>query len=1082
MAFRPKNILRGAKGRGARLEALQEQIDELRQEQTSRAVDMATKYADLGVGEITDLLENKQAELDSLIGARNKNLEALQALEQRPAKIQEDLTALQEQIDDLSGQINAQTIEGTSLLDKAAYALSQSSLYFRKQHKFALEQDLASVPARRKILATQNTLDDLQVLQTRRVVTDLQLKSGAAWASNARQRLEVSLGEEKTVAGNHPLVQAYAKENANLNAKLVSLVGSDENLPNVDARVLVQTAQVKADRKVAEQLIETARASQNNGVYLRKLRNKQPSISGIERQVNDRQSDLADALFQRIVSQQDLQSFNAAPLDIEFELQTFDPSIALSDLQEDDREALQSLHDNRREDLNTIAAFSDVRASRLEAINTSQSKLLKDVQELCILLDQRLLWLPSTERIGLNWPLNVGRGLSSTITQVNIPAALKIFGSSVKSSFYLVLLASFLFLVITVARGRFKPVISGMSGRVGRVQNDSYLLTPIAALEGLFAALPWGLVPLLLGLLLSSSNQGDDFVKGFAYSCFVLSALVFVMMTLREWSKKGALFGLHYRVDWELRSRLVKHIPWLLVMQAVSVILIGLTRTNFDSDPGVAALGVLGFLIGAISISVFAIKLSWSRSKAFKNYASDNEGIYMRNEKWFFLLAIMIPFITSLLAAIGYFDTARLLLSRFFFSFCVLMGAYVVHGLFKRTVVIAQRRLALEQARTRRDQAVKARMEKVAAEERGEVSVPKLDYESIDLETINRQSRQLVNVMIFLAAAGALWALWSQLLPALSVFNDVPLWGRDILGENGLPLRDDNGQKVRVSISLWNGMQAIGIGLITWLAARNLPGFLEIFILKRLNMAQSSRFAIVTVLGYIIFVIGVLIAFDKLGTKWSQLQWIIAALGVGIGFGLQAIFANLISGLIILFERPIRIGDYITIGDINGTVTRIQIRATTLLDLDNKEILIPNQEIISQHVTNWTLSNAVTRLKISVGIAYGSDTAKAHDTMLAVIKANPNVLKNPEPSVLFLGFGDSTLDFEIRVFLRDFVQRFVVSHEIHMAVDQALRKENIEIAFPQRDLHIKNPENLKMMLAEPKARRKVKSKGKDKTA
>jgi len=429
-----------------------------------------------------------------------------------------------------------------------------------------------------------------------------------------------------------------------------------------------------------------------------------------------------------------------------------------------------------------------------------------------------------------------------------------------------------------------------------------------------------------------------------------------------------------------------------------------------------------------------------------------------------------MPLGLAVVAGLGYFETALLLMIRVFATFCILLAAYLVHGLLRRFVVIAQRRLALEQARERRDRAVKERMDKAAAEERGEIPVPKLDTASIDLETINRQSRQLVNVVVFVAAIVALWALWGNIMPALSVFNDVKLWSyMDASGADGMQ---------EVSITLWNVMQALGISLITLLAARNLPGFLEMFVLKRFNMAQGSRFAIVTILGYMIFIIGVLVAFDKLGTQWSQLQWVVAAFGVGIGFGLQAIFANFISGIIILFERPIRIGDYITIGDISGTVTRIRIRATTLLDLDNKEILIPNQELISQQVTNWTLDNPVTRLIIKVGIAYGSDTEKAHRIMLETIKKNPNVLDNPEPRVLFLGFGDSTLDFELRNFLRDFTQRFIVSHELHMALDAALREADIEIAFPQRDLNIKNPETLKAILEEPGTAKKTKPKPK----
>jgi len=197
---------------------------------------------------------------------------------------------------------------------------------------------------------------------------------------------------------------------------------------------------------------------------------------------------------------------------------------------------------------------------------------------------------------------------------------------------------------------------------------------------------------------------------------------------------------------------------------------------------------------------------------------------------------------------------------------------------------------------------------------------------------------------------------------------------------------------------------------------------------------------------------------DRLGIEWGSLQWIIAALGVGIGFGLQEIIANFISGLIILFERPVRLGDYVTIGDQSGTVNRIQIRATTLADLDHREILIPNKELITGRVTNWTLSNSTLRMIVKVGIAYGSDTDAARRVMLRAVKRVKAVLETPEPQVLFLGFGDSALDFEIRIFLPSFTARFPVAHDIHTEVNKALEKAGISIPFPQRDLHIISPE------------------------
>ena len=143
-----------------------------------------------------------------------------------------------------------------------------------------------------------------------------------------------------------------------------------------------------------------------------------------------------------------------------------------------------------------------------------------------------------------------------------------------------------------------------------------------------------------------------------------------------------------------------------------------------------------------------------------------------------------------------------------------------------------------------------------------------------------------------------------------------------------------------------------------------------------------------------------------------------------------------------------------TIGDQSGTVQRIKIRATTLSDLDNREIFIPNKELITQKVTNWTLTDTITRIIIPIGIAYGSDTEKAREIMQKVIFNNPKVLERPKSNVFFLGFGDSSLDFELRIFVRSVDDRFTVSHELHTEINKALSKAGINIPFPQRELRI----------------------------
>jgi potassium efflux system protein len=185
-----------------------------------------------------------------------------------------------------------------------------------------------------------------------------------------------------------------------------------------------------------------------------------------------------------------------------------------------------------------------------------------------------------------------------------------------------------------------------------------------------------------------------------------------------------------------------------------------------------------------------------------------------------------------------------------------------------------------------------------------------------------------------------------------------------------------------------------------------------------------------------------------------------AALSVGIGFGLQEIVANFISGLIILFERPIRVGDVVTVGDTDGVVTRIQIRATTIRTWDRQELLVPNKEFITSRLLNWSLSDQTTRLRIPVGVAYGSDVQKAMTLMREVAEQNRLILDDPVPYALFREFGDNTLNLELRCFVGTQDDRLPASSQLHEAINDRFNQNGIVIAFPQRDVHLDTSEPL----------------------
>ncbi len=223
----------------------------------------------------------------------------------------------------------------------------------------------------------------------------------------------------------------------------------------------------------------------------------------------------------------------------------------------------------------------------------------------------------------------------------------------------------------------------------------------------------------------------------------------------------------------------------------------------------------------------------------------------------------------------------------------------------------------------------------------------------------------------------------------------------------------------------------------------------------------------VKLLGYLIITVGILAFLSTLGLRWDRLQWLVAALGVGIGFGLQEIIANFISGLIILFERPIRVGDVITVGESSGQVIRIRIRATTIRDFDGKELLVPNKEFVTGRLLNWTLSDTSVRMTLDVGIAYGSDVRKAVAILQDVLDSHELIADNPAPDVIFSKFDNSALNLTARYFFTDVQQRGFLLSDLHMKINDAFAEAGIVIAFPQVDVHFDREDKTEALPGEP---------------
>ena len=349
-----------------------------------------------------------------------------------------------------------------------------------------------------------------------------------------------------------------------------------------------------------------------------------------------------------------------------------------------------------------------------------------------------------------------------------------------------------------------------------------------------------------------------------------------------------------------------------------------------------------------------------------------------------------------------------------------------------------------------------------------EASTVKRDPDDeVDLTSSEIQTSRLTAVSLLLIGMLGLVAIWADMLPAAGVLKRFELWQAtevvQTIAADASGVEHVVSEDRVVHVTLADLALAIIIAVVAFVVVRNLPGLLNVSLFRR--FPAGERYAYSTLIKYAVAMVGMILAFDAIGVGWSTVQWLVAAVGLGLGFGLQEIFANFISGLIILFERPIRVGDIVTVGNVDGTVTKIRIRATWIVTFDRKELVVPNKEFVTARLINWSLSDAVLRLDVPVGIAYGSDTEKAVEVLKKVARDNRLVLYSPPPEVLFRGFGDSSLAFELRAFIANASSRFRASHEIHMAIDNEFREAGIEIAFPQRDLHIRSvPEGTPVVL------------------
>lgn len=464
------------------------------------------------------------------------------------------------------------------------------------------------------------------------------------------------------------------------------------------------------------------------------------------------------------------------------------------------------------------------------------------------------------------------------------------------------------------------------------------------------------------------------------------------------------------------------------------------------------SLGRLVFIVLMVLLTVFcrAVLPGASGSAA----ADAGHPWAVRGRSWARSIGVMLPAVLLILVWAGYFYTAGQLARRLQATAWLWVGLLVLRSIILRWITLQRRRLALQQAQQLR---AKAESELNQTQESVESG---FSLTRFDLAGVVGQILRLLNTSLVIVGLIGIWLIWAEAVPALGILNQVDLWQT---AQQQSIVRDveDGGQIQETVTKLrWvtaaDLLAAVVVLVLAVVAGRNIPGLLEMSVLSRLPLDTGVRFAANLLGRYAIFIAGSVAAFAQIGIGWSNVQWLVAAASVGLGFGLQEIFANFVSGVILLMERPIRVGDVVTVGNVTGKVTQIRIRSTTILDWDRKEFIVPNKELITGSLLNWTLTDTVSRLVIEVGVSYSSDPRKVRELLLQIAMEQPPVMRDPAPDVTFEKLGDSSLVFVLRCFVPSLSNRLPTTDALHAQIIERFRAADIEIPFPQRDLHVRS--------------------------
>lgn len=699
------------------------------------------------------------------------------------------------------------------------------------------------------------------------------------------------------------------------------------------------------------------------------------------------------------------------------------------------RDILDRQLNSQRDVINALLQGGDSLVLELTRLKVAGSQLEDILQQVREATHRYLFWTADASSISTEWVFSLGRDLRQFISLDTFSqlgnATIMLFTS--KQTLLPLFLALILVGISISSRRHFSVFLQRSAARVGKVTQDDFRLTVRTLFWSILVALPLPVLWMALGYGWREAWPYPIAVAA-GESVTATVPLLWVVMICAVFARNNGLFISHF--GWPRNSVAKAMRYYLMSIGFIVPLIIILTMFNHFNDRQFAtSLGRLSFMLicGALVSVTLSLKRAGIPLWINKQGNSDN---LINTLLWYLLLCA--PLLALLAAAIGYLSTAQALLVRLETSVAIWFLLLVIYCVIRRWMLIQKRRLAFDRAKQRR-------AEILAQRARNDDDTSSIDSSSdsdepeIDLDTISAQSLRLVRSILLLIALLLMIALWSEIHSAFSFLENITLWNVS---------NTINGVESQAPVTLGAVFIALLIFIISLQLVRNLPALLELALLQHLDLAPGTGYAITTSTKYLLMLIGALAGFSLLGIEWSKLQWLVAALGVGLGFGLQEIFANFISGLIILYEKPIRIGDTVTIHDLTGSVTRINTRATTISDWDRKEIIVPNKAFITEQFINWSLTDSITRVVLNVPASAEASSEQITELLQTAAQRCPQVLDTPAPEIYLVDLQQGIQIFEIRVYAADMMQRMPLRHELHQLILQGFAEHGVELPFP----------------------------------